>query len=155
MVLFNPVFDNGPNGHLGSGVKDLIEKEFQCHCTAYKIPNGKWASLFKTGYKELSPYHNITSQTPPKLVLFGSENNLIPVETAKRFQKQMKDLNNICQLIIYDGAKHVFFNGVRTTVSEDNTIKAKDFFDTLQASNDILVALNFLEKTANVRDYFH
>jgi hypothetical protein len=67
----------------------------------------------------------------------------------------MKDLNNICQLIIYDGAKHGFFNGVRTTVTEDNTIKTKDFFDTLQASNDFLVGLNFLEKTANVRDYFH
>ena len=155
MVLFNPVFDNGPNGYHGSGVKDWIEKDFQCHCTAYKIPNGKWASLFKTGYKELSPYHNITSQTPPTLVLFGSEDNLVPMETAKRFQKQMKDLNNICQLIIYDGAKHGFFNGVRTTVTEDNTIKAKDFFDTLQASDDFLVGLNFLEKTANVRDYFH
>lgn len=155
MVLFNPVFDNGPNGYHGSGVNAWIEEDFQCHCTAYKIPNAKWTSLFKAGYKELSPYHNITSQTPPILVMFGSEDSLVPVETAERFQKQMKDFNNICQLIIYDGAKHGFFNGVRTTVTEDNAIKAKDFFDTLQASDDFLVDLNFLERNVNVKDYFH
>ena len=155
LVLYNPVFDNGPNGYHGPSVKNWIEKDFQCHCTTYKIRNGKWASLFKAGYMELSPFHNITSKTPPTLVLFGSDDNLVPVETAKRFQKQMKDLNNICKLIIYDGAKHGFFNGVSTSVTEDNTIKAKYFFDTLQASDDFLVELNFFERNVNVKNYFY
>lgn len=155
MVLFNPVFDNGPYGYHGSGAKDWIEKDFQCHCTAYEIPNGKWASLFKARYKELSPYHNITTQTPPTLVMLGSDDNLVSIETAERFQKQMKDQNNICQLIVYEGAKHGFFNGVRTELTVDKATKAKYFFDTLQASDDFLVDLNFLEKNANVKDYFH
>ena len=154
MVLFNPVFDNGPNGYHGSSVEKPIEDDFQCHCTSYKIPNGKWAYLFKTRYKELSPYHNISSLTPPTLVMFGSQDNLVPLETAESFQEQMKNLNNICQLIIYDGAKHGFFNGVRNKVNPDNANQAKYFFDTLQASDDFLVDLNFLENTANVRDYF-
>ncbi len=155
MVLFNPVFDNGPNGYHGSSVKDWIEKDFQCNCTSYEIPNGKWASLFKARYKELSPYHNITSQTPPTLVMFGSDDHLVPVETAERFQKQMNDHNNICQLIIYDGAKHGFFNGVRAKFTEDNAIKTNYFFDTLKASDDFLVDQNILENNVNVKDYFH
>ena len=155
MILFNPVLDNGPNGYHGSSTKELIEDDFRCYCTSYKIPNGKWASLFKTSYKKLSPYHNISSKTPATLVMFGSQDNLVPVDTAKSFQKKMKDLNNICHLIIYDGAKHGFFNGVRTKINSENTNQAQYFFDTLQASDDFLVRINILENFSNVEDFFH
>lgn len=86
--------------------------------------------------------------------MFGSQDNLVPVSTAESFQKKMKDFNNICQLIIYDGAKHGFFNGVRNKVNPDNANQAKYFFDTLQASDDFLVGLNILQNTTNVKDYF-
>ena len=101
MVLFNPVFDNGPNGYHGSGVKDWIEKISNVIAPLIKSRMVSGPHYSKQDTRSF-PYHNITSQTPPTLVLFGSEDNLVPVETAKRFQKQMKDLNNICQLIIYD-----------------------------------------------------
>lgn len=155
MVLFNPVFDNGPNGYHGPNVKDLMEEDFRCHCTSYQIPNGKWSSLFKERFKELSPFHNISNQTPPSLVMFGSQDHLVPVATAESFQEQMKQFNNICQLIIFEGAKHGFFNGVKTKVNEDNKGTAEYFYGTLQASDDFLVGLDFLVEKANVRDYFH
>ena len=154
MILFNPVFDNGPNGYHGSSVEKLIDDDFRCHCLSYKIPNGKWTHLFKSRYKELSPYHNITSRTPPTLIMFGSQDNLVPVSIAKSFQKKMKDLSNICQLIIYDGAKHGFFNGVRDKLNSVNANRAKYFFDTLQASDDFLVNINIINNTINVKDYF-
>ena len=86
--------------------------------------------------------------------MFGSQDNLVPVSIAKSFQKKMKDLTNICQLIIYNGAKHGFFNGVRNKLNPGNANRAKYFFDTLQASDDFLVNLNILKKTIKVRDYF-
>ena len=86
--------------------------------------------------------------------MFGSQDNLVPVSIAKSFQKKMKDLSNICQLIIYDGAKHGFFNGVRDKLNSVNANRAKYFFDTLQASDDFLVNLNIINNTINVKDYF-
>ena len=155
MVLFNPVFDNGPNGYHGSNAKALIEDDFLCHCKSYPISNGKWASLFKERYKEISPFHNISDQTPPSLVMFGNQDHLVPVATAESFQEQMKQLNNVCQLIIYKGAKHGFFNGVNTKVNEDNLVQAEYFYGTLQASDDFLVGLDLLKEKANVRDCFY
>jgi acetyl esterase len=89
------------------------------------------------------------------LVMFGSQDHLVPVATAESFQEQMKQFNNICQLIIFEGAKHGFFNGVKTKVNEDNKGTAEYFYGTLQASDDFLVGLDFLVEKANVRDYFH
>lgn len=154
MILFNPVFDNGPNGYHGSGAKELIEDDFRCYCKSYNSSNGKWATLFKNNFQDLSPFHNITTQTPPTLVLFGSEDHLVPVETAYEFQEQMKDQGNICQVVIYEGAKHGFFNGVRSKVNETNASSAKYFFDTLQAADDFLVNLNLLASSVDVKDYF-
>jgi acetyl esterase len=154
MVLFNPVFDNGPNGYHGSGSKELIEEDFHCYCKSYTLPNGKWATLFKSRYLELSPFHNITALTPPTLIMFGDDDHLVPVETAYEFQTKMKDKGNRCQVLIYNGAKHGFFNGVESKVNEENASQAKYFFDTLQASDDFLVDLKLLESSANVKDYF-
>ena len=58
---------------------------------------------------ELSPYYNIISRTLSTLVMFGSQDYLVPVSTAKSFQKQMEDLNNICQLIILRRGEIRFF----------------------------------------------
>ncbi|WP_419193662.1 alpha/beta hydrolase [Kolteria novifilia] len=84
MVLFNPVYDNGPDG---------------------------W-SYKRTGerYREFSPIHNISSDDPPSIVFLGSKDNLIPVATAESFQKQMKDAGVRSELRVYEGQPHGFFN---------------------------------------------
>ena len=155
MVLFNPVFDNGPNGYHGNQAKDIIEADFKCYCTAYQIPNGKWASLFKRSYQQLSPFHNVTTDVPPTLLLFGDSDYLVPVETVKEFEKKMKNLNNICQVAIFNKAIHGFFNGVFEKVNQKNLTQANYFFDTVQAVDDFLVNLKLLESSVDVRDYFH
>lgn len=84
MVLFNPVYDNGPDGWGQKRVKDR--------------------------YQEFSPAHNISPDDPPSIVFLGSKDNLIPVSTAKRFEEEMKAAGVNSQLRVYEGQGHGFFN---------------------------------------------
>lgn len=83
MILFNPVYNNGP-GEYGYG--RVGER-----------------------YKEFSPAHHITSNAPPAVVFLGTKDHLIPVETAKDFQARMKKAGAKSELILYEGQKHGFY----------------------------------------------
>ncbi len=83
MILWNPVFNNGP---------------------------GQWGNA-RVGddYKKFSPAHNITRDDPPAVIFLGSQDHLIPVEIAQEFQSSMKKLGIKCDLHIYEGQKHGFY----------------------------------------------
>ena len=84
LVLFNPVFDNGPQGYGYDRVKDY--------------------------WKEISPMDNIDASTPPTTVFFGTKDKHVPVATAKRYEKLMQDAGGRCDLHLYEGEEHGFFN---------------------------------------------
>ena len=84
LLLFNPVFDNGPGGF---GYERVGER-----------------------YREFSPLHNITPDDPPALVFLGTADNLIPVATAQKFKAEMEKVGVRCDLHLYQGALHGFFN---------------------------------------------
>ena len=84
MVLFNPVFDNGPKGY---GYKRVGKR-----------------------YKEYSPLHNISKDDPPAIVFLGSKDKLIPVQTAYDFRDGMKKAGVQCRVMIFEGKPHGFFN---------------------------------------------
>ena len=84
MILFNPVYDNGP---------------------------GEWGSGRVGGrVKEFSPAHNLDAADPPAIVFLGTEDKLIPVGTAERFQAKQKKLGIQSELFLFNGAGHGFFN---------------------------------------------
>ena len=85
LVLFNPVFDNGPDG--GWGYARVGDR-----------------------YKEFSPAHNIIADDPPAIVFLGREDKLIPVATVERFQAAMKAAGRRCDAHYYDRQGHGFFN---------------------------------------------
>jgi acetyl esterase/lipase len=85
LVLFNPVFDNGPVG--GWGQARVGER-----------------------VKEFSPAHNITADDPPAIVFLGRSDNLIPIATLERFQVAMKAAGVRCDTFYYEGQSHGFFN---------------------------------------------
>ena len=100
LVLFNPVFDNGPGGY---GYERIGE-----------------------AYKNFSPLHNIKSGAPPTIVLLGEKDHLIPVETAKYYKTVMEKVKSRCDLFLYEGQGHGFFNFknlefYKKTVSETDT----------------------------------
>jgi acetyl esterase/lipase len=85
LVLFNPVFDNGPIG--GWGQARVGER-----------------------VKEFSPAHNITADDPPAVVFLGRNDKLIPVATVERFAAAMKSAGVRCATFYYDEQPHGFFN---------------------------------------------
>lgn len=84
LVLFNPAIDNGP---AGVGYDRIGE-----------------------AYKEFSPLHNIKKGAPPTIIFLGTKDNLIPVEAATYYEMVMKKVGSSCELLLYEGKEHGFFN---------------------------------------------
>ncbi|MEQ9410876.1 MAG: alpha/beta hydrolase fold domain-containing protein [Fuerstiella sp.] len=103
MILFNPVFDNGPDGW---GTKRVGSR-----------------------YPEFSPAHNITKDTPPAIVFLGDSDSLVPVKTLEAFQAKMQHAGVRCETMIFPGMPHGFFNhGKYKNVPYVKTVRAADQF---------------------------
>jgi len=100
LVLFNPVYDNGPGGYGHSRVKEY--------------------------WREFSPLHNIDKTTPPTIVFLGTNDKLIPVETARKYKRIMEKNGRRCELHLYDGEPHGFFNHGKKCYQK--TVTAMDAF---------------------------
>ncbi len=87
LVLYNPVFDNGPDG-------------FQ-----HERMGERW--------QEISPAHNIEKDAPPTIVFLGKEDHLIPVSIAENYKAKMEAVGSRCDLFLYDDAGHGFFNNYK------------------------------------------
>jgi len=112
LVLFNPVFNNGPGEY---GYDRIGER-----------------------YKEISPYHNIRKGAAPTIAFFGTNDQFVHVATAQLYKKTMEENGNRCDLFIYEGQKHGFFNYKKDT---DNK-----YFDlTMQESDKFLRALGYIK----------
>lgn len=101
LVLFNPVFDNGPGGY---GHERIGEQ-----------------------YKDFSPLHNLKEGMPPAIIFLGTEDRLIPVETARYFKTVMDKVGSTCELFLYEGEGHGFFNYRNYEIYVDTRDKAADF----------------------------
>jgi len=113
LALFNPVYDNGPSGYGHDRVKDY------------------WESF--------SPMHNISKNSPPTIVFLGTKDKLIPVATAEEYKKRMEAVGGRCDLHLYLGQPHGFFN-----VKKAHGTKYLD--ETMGSLDEFLVSLDFLEK---------
>jgi acetyl esterase/lipase len=103
MILFNPVYDNGPDGWGHQRVGDR--------------------------YKEFSPFHNVSADDPPAIVFLGTEDKLIPVATAEAFQSAMRKVGIGAELMTFEGKPHGFFNyGRYDNKPYHETILAMDRF---------------------------
>jgi acetyl esterase len=97
LVLFNPVFDNGP---------------------------GQWGhERVGDRFREFSPAHNITKGAPPTIVFLGDNDELIPVKVINDYEEKMGKVGSRCEVHIYPGVGHGFFNRpgyyTRTVIEAD------------------------------------
>lgn len=106
LVLFNPVYDNGPEGY------------------GHERVEGYWQAF--------SPMHRIHERMPPAIVFMGTKDRLIPVATAKEFQRRMQALGIRSDLHLYEGQAHGFFN-------------QKRYHETLHATDRFLRSLGYLQ----------
>ena len=84
LLLFNPVYDNGPKGY------------------GYDRVKGR--------YLEISPIHNLRKGVPPSIVFLGDQDKLIPVSTAKKFKSLAEKAGGRSDLHVYKDQPHGFFN---------------------------------------------
>lgn len=105
LVLFNPVIDNGPGGYGYERIGD--------------------------DYKSFSPLHNIKKSAPPTIMFLGTNDKLIPVETAKYYQKVMENVKSHCDLHLYDGQGHGFFNYKYFEYYKKTVFEADEFLQSL------------------------
>jgi acetyl esterase len=80
----------------------------------------------------LSPMHHLREKLPPTLIMHGKADTTVPYNTVEAYTNAAKKLDNRCDLIGYDGQPHGFFNAAK-------------YAETLQAADDFLVSLKFLE----------
>jgi acetyl esterase/lipase len=107
LVLFNPVFDNGPDGWGHDRVKE--------HWRAF------------------SPMHNINKTAPPTVVFLGTNDKLIPVSTGEEYKHRMEKAGRRCDLHLYEGQPHGFFNyrDSKNTYYYQTVIEADKFLGSL------------------------
>lgn len=110
LILFNPAIDNGPGG---VGYKRIGE-----------------------AYKKFSPLHNIKEESPPTIIFSGTKDKLIPVKTIELYQKKMISFGNRCDVYLYEGKQHGFFN----------YNKFKNYKETLLKADEFLQSLGYLNK---------
>ena len=61
-------------------------------------------------WQDISPMHHIDAKVPPTLILLGTADPEVPVPTARAYCKAMQGLGATCELELYQGARHGFFN---------------------------------------------
>ena len=84
LVLFNPVFNNGP---------------------------GQWGyERVGERFRDFSPAHHVSNAAPPTCVFLGDADKLIPVMVLREFEAAMKVAGVRCDAHVYPGAGHGFFN---------------------------------------------
>jgi acetyl esterase/lipase len=115
LVLYNPVVDNGPGGY------------------GYSTVQAYWQSI--------SPLHNITATAPPTTFFLGTSDNLVPVSVGENYQAAMESLGRRCDLHLYQGQPHSFFN---FDVPDDDSGPFFGYQDTLFKTDEFLVSLGWL-----------
>lgn len=94
--------------------------------------------------EEISPAHHVVKGLPPTQILIGTKDFLI--EGNHEFESKMKAAGNRCELVLYDGREHGFFNYGRG----DN----RDFLATTTAMDRFLASLGYLQGPATVDAFF-
>jgi len=107
LVLFNPVVDFGP----GDSV-------------LYGIVGDK--------YKDISPLHNIKPGVPPSIILQGTADEFTPVETINYYKHVTDAVGSRCDLFLYEGQHHGFFNyGVSKEYYQKTVLEVDKFLHSL------------------------
>jgi acetyl esterase/lipase len=104
MVLFSPILDVSRKG---------------CGMGHFETPRIA---------KKFDPSHHIRKQLPPMVIFQGSADRVVPPLGVEKFSKRMKRKKNVCQLEMFQGKGHSFFNFNVDVVSYEAAISIADRF---------------------------
>ena len=118
LLLFNPVLDNGPGG---------------------------WGTArVGSRFPEFSPAHNVSRDDPPAIVFLGTMDKLIPVATLEKFKTAMTKAGVRCELHLYEGQGHGFFNFKGSG--------GKYYALTVRAADQFLASLGWLQGAPTISE---
>ena len=110
LILYNPVIDFGTR---------------------------KW--LWINNPSDASPIHNISKGSPPTIILTGTNDKIVPVESIINYKKIMESIGSRCDVILYEGAEHAFFN------------RGDDFIDTVFQTDIFLKSNRYLSGPQTIK----
>lgn len=113
LILYNPVIDFGSR---------------------------KW--LWINNPSNASPIHNIKEGSPATIILSGTEDKIVPSETIINYKKIMESVGSRCDIILYEGAEHAFFN------------RGNDFIDTVFQSDIFLRSNWYLSGEPTIKEQY-
>ena len=93
----------------------------------------------------ISPYHHIKKGLGPSIIFHGEQDLKWFVLFSQHFAKMMRQNDNQCELVIYKGEPHDFFNYGRNNNGP--------FIDTVKRMDDFLVKLGYLPAVPDVYTY--
>lgn len=128
LVLFNPA--------VSLGAKDLQSDE---------VRSMNLSQRMGVDPQRLSPAHHVDADLPPTLILIGTKDFLI--DGNRQFAEKAQQAGNRCELDLYEGRTHGFFNYGRQKGNED-------FVATLESSDRFLTSLGWLAGEPNVKAFF-
>lgn len=80
--------------------------------------------LVKDHWHEVSPYHHIDAAVPPSLILVGSRDPEVPVSTVEAYCEAVQAAGGDCEIAVYEGESHGFFNKPRMRDATNQRILA-------------------------------
>jgi acetyl esterase/lipase len=95
-----------------------------------KFPNQEEAN-------RCNPSRYVAKHVPPTIIFHGTEDRVIPYDPVIKFVNQVKKKNNICELCLFKGRDHSFYNFNVNPEGYDATVAEMDRF---------LVAQGFLSE---------
>lgn len=104
LVLFNPVLDFSK--------KSMVHKLFADPKVA----------------KTLDPIRNIKPNAPPILIIHGGGDAMVPIRDSEVFTKRMQRKGNACDLLVYEGQGHSFYNFNVSMEMYDSTMSEVETF---------------------------
>lgn len=113
LLLFNPITDVTRKG------TGLLEKFGDAELAA-----------------QASPIKYVEKGFPPMIIFHGSEDRFMPVDQVTKFAKQMRAKQNVCEMFVFEGVDHTFYNF---------NVSPQGFDATLHESDRFLVEQGFLQ----------
>jgi acetyl esterase/lipase len=98
--------------------------------------------------QEISPYHFIRAGLPPSILFHGTKDEAVPFPTVELFAKAIVAAGNRCELKVYEGQPHGFFNPGRGK-GEPREEATRFFHRTIRELDAFFVSLDYLNPSYN------
>jgi acetyl esterase len=80
-----------------------------------------------------TPANFVSKDAPPTIILHGADDTTVPLSQVKSFADDLKNAGARCDLVVYPGQAHSFFN------------RGKSYYETVIAMDKFLGSLGWLK----------